>query len=75
MTSTIKINETSLHILAQMMINNEDSAFMACAKHIVKDLDIQIQESNNVSEIIQLQRHYTLVNKMLATYSIEPSIS
>ncbi len=70
MRTSIKINEISLQILTDMIVKNEDSLFITCAKHMAKDLDDQIQQSRNLEEIGLLQQHFSTINKMLSHYTM-----
>ncbi len=69
MRPAITINDTSLRILIEMVVEEKNTLFATCATKMISELDTQIQHSSNLKEISKLQQQSSMLNQMIQEYA------
>ncbi|MCR9252137.1 MAG: hypothetical protein NXI20_17050 [bacterium] len=70
MKPAIKINDLSVRILIEMVVDEKNTLFKTCATKIVNELDTQIQASSNLKQISRLQQQSSMINQMINEYAV-----
>ncbi len=65
----INTNNETFAIQPEIMGINEDGLVLQCALEMIKNIDVQIQESRNLMELSHLKMHREVVNSMIEKFT------